>query len=335
MKHLIFIATLTLSSIILNSCGLLGSSEEKQKEELYEWKQLVGFKSGSITAIATHGENVLYIAQSNRLSYSEEAGKNIKRFTAPDSADITKIKVYDRLYIIGDVYRSGAGFWGNRVSYVYASDDNGSNWEEIVGGFRMQDIVVSENMLHIGKKHGVITFDLEGDSVYKSNLFLYSKLSDHMEEITASADGSVYVSSHGGIFATFDRGTTWEKISTTIGKDYDHIKSIAVDDESDMIYAAEYRRLYYREKNEVKWIKKSINSGTEKVRLLSDNKIVTVDWDQVNYADKNSFEFQNIGPYYEQKESEYFSLEMLEVFTDNKIVVAGDEHIFVGTPINN
>lgn len=331
MKALVYFVTIIF---FLSGCGLLNSKNDK-KDPLYDWEEIARFKSEWITAIATNGENELYVAQSNKLSYSDDAAETFKSFTAPDSADITKIKIHDRLYIIGDVYRSGGGFWGSIVSYVYASDDNGRNWEEIVGGFLMQDIIISENMLHIGKKHGVISYDLEGDSIYSSNLFLYSKLSDHMEELTASEDGTVYVSSHGGIFASYDRGKNWEKISSSISKNYDHIKSLAVDDENDVIYAAEYRRLYYRKKDEVIWAKIKVNSGTEKVRLLSNNTIITADWNQVNLANKLDLDFRNIGPEYEETETDILSLEFLEIFTDNKIVVAGYDHIFIGSPIKD
>ena len=234
MKALIYFVSIIF---FLSGCGLLNSKNDNE-DPLYDWVEITKFKSEWITAIATNGENELYVAQSNQLSYSDDAGDNFKRFTAPDSADIKKLKVYDRLYMIGDVHVNRGGFFGSFISYVYASDDNGRNWEEITGGYIMQDLVASKGNLHIGRKHGVTTFDLEGDSVLYRNSFINSKLSDHIEEITASEEGIIYLASHDGIHSSEDDGKNWNSISSDIDKDDDFIRSISIDEQNEIIYAA-------------------------------------------------------------------------------------------------
>lgn len=316
-------------------CGLT-NSDKKEKQELYEWDELSLFKKAWVTAIATFGENELYIAQDNLLSYSENSGKTFTWFTAPDSAEVKRIKIYDRLYVIGNVYREYGGFWGSTTSYLYASDDMGKSWEEITGGFIMQDFVIADGKIHIGRKHGVTTFDIEADSVLYLNGFLNSKLSDHMEEITASSDGSIYVSSHGGIFASYNGGQSWEKISSTIYKSEDHIRSIIVDDDNDMIYGAGYNHIYYRNKEDIIWDKEGVGISTEVVRLLRNNDIVITGSDKIKLANKVDMKFQDIGPVYNKKdENDVLSFEYLEIFSDDKIIAADFDHIYIGTPIKN
>ncbi len=260
------ITTLALLLSISIGCGLTNSDKDKS-QELYEWNELSLFSKSWVTAIATSGENELYIAQDNLLSYSENSGKTFTWSNAPDSAKIKKIKIYDRLYIIGDVYRESGGFWGSITSYLYASYDKGENWEEITGGFIMQDFVVDDGKIHIGRKHGVTTFYLEADSILYKNSFVNSRLSDHMEEITASSDGSIYVSSHGGIFASYNGGENCEKISRTIHNDSDHIRSIIRDDDNDLIYGDPYHYIYHRHTRCYTWETESKGVWTDVIRL--------------------------------------------------------------------
>lgn len=329
------ITTLALLSFISVGCGLT-NSDKKKSQELYEWNELSLFNKSWVTAIATSGENELYIAQDNLMSYSENFGKTFTWSNAPDSAKIKKIKIYDRLYIIGDVYREGGGFWGSTTSYLYASGDKGEHWEEITGGFIMQDFVIADGKIQIGRKHGVTTFDLEADSILYKNSFVNTKLSDHMEEITSSSDGSIYVSSHGGIHASYNGGQSWEKISRTIHKDDDHIRSIIVDDDSDMIYGTNYSHIYYRNKADAIWDKKEERISTEVVRLLSNNAIIIAGSDKIKLANNEDMRFQKVGPIHiSSDENDVLSFDYLEISSDDKIVAADFDHIYIGTPIKN
>lgn len=333
MKKLSFIALFLSLGI---GCGLLNSDKEKLEiESVYEWEELLHFKGEWITAVAAKGENEIYVAQSNRLSYSKDGGKVFERLNIPDSADVTQIKIFDRLYIIGEVYNSDVGYWGTKQGYIYASDDNGESWEEITGGFVMQDFTILENRLHIGRNHGVNTFDLEGDSLLYANSFIHSKLSDHMETITAAKDGTIYLGSHAGVYASYDDGENWIKVSTTISKDHDHVRSIVVDNETDVIYASSDDRLYYRNKDEIVWEKKSIDYGTESVRLLSKNRIIISHSRQVSMADRNEMVFEGIGPVFDNIDDNPPNFAFMEVFSEDKILVASKDYIYIGNPVEN
>ncbi|MBR9916613.1 hypothetical protein GYB29_02715 [bacterium] len=331
MKALIYFVSIIF---FLNGCGLLNSKNDKE-DPLYDWVEITKFKSEWINAIATNGENELYVANEDVLNYSNDGGKTFQSFSTPDSVHIKKIRVYESLYMIGDVLIENGGVFLGFTNYVYVSDDNGRNWEEITGGYIMQDLVVSKGNLHIGRKHGVTTFDLEGDSVLYRNSFINSKLSDHIEEITASEEGIIYLASHDGIHSSEDDGKNWNSISSDIDKDDDFIRSISIDEQNEIIYAAESDRIYFKEKNASFWEKTKVNIGTQLVRSLRDSKVIAADSDEVFLAQGKDFNFENIGPFYEETEYDFLNFEYLEVFSDNKIVVGGYFHLFIGSPVSN
>lgn len=76
MKALIYFVSIIF---FLNGCGLLNSKNDKE-DPLYDWVEITKFKSEWINAIATNGENELYVANEDVLNYSNDGVKHSKAF---------------------------------------------------------------------------------------------------------------------------------------------------------------------------------------------------------------------------------------------------------------
>ncbi|MBO6523793.1 MAG: hypothetical protein JJ971_08215 [Balneolaceae bacterium] len=323
MRGLIFLLVFIVS---ISGCGLFDASEEKPKPE-YEWEELGQFRDRWNTAVEITPDDILFIAQDEKLFRSTNHGEDFQRLSTPDSADIVRIRTLNnKLYIIGDVYRPDGGDWGRDVSWIYVSEDNGQSWEVVTGGYIMQDITYLNNRLHIGRKHGVTTLDLETGESFR-NSFIHSKLSDHIEEIEVTSDGRIFLASHDGLHASFDNGETWTKVSTNIHKNYDFFRSLEID-ENDNLYLSEYERIYKVMGQELYWEHYKIKNGNDQIKLLPDNKLLLLASDDLKISDRDELSFMEIQPKSTQEYGPYF--DFIDTFSNGNIILAGHSHVFLG-----
>ncbi len=327
MRELI---TISIIFVLISGCGLMDSSEQKQKFK-YDWREVPRFKEWSNTAIEVTGKDVLYVAQYNELYKSTDFGKSFSRVLTPDSSDISKIRYLDnKLYIIGNTFHSGPGLTGNFISWVYVSENEGESWEEITGGYIMQDLTFYNDRIHIGRKHGVTTLDLNTGETFR-NSFIYSKLSDHIEEIEATSDGKIFLASHDGLHVSLDNGESWEKASKNISKNDDFFRSVEIDEHNDL-YVAESGRIYKVLGESLHWESYYSRPYNDQIKLLPNNKILILDSYILKISDREELQFENIGPQSTLEHGPYFKF--IDSFSNGDIVLAGHSNLFIGKKRN-
>lgn len=323
MRELIILSVMILTFL---GCGIFDASEKKAKPE-YEWVELVEFRNKWNTALEVTPDDIVFIAQKEKLFRSINYGESFQRLTTPDSADIVRIRTLNnKLYFIGNVYRPNGGDWGRSVSWIYVSEDNGESWEILTGGYIMQDVTYYDNRVHIGRKHGVTTFDLETGESFR-NSFIHSKLSDHIEEIEVTSDGRIFLVSHDGLHASFDNGETWTKVSKNIHKDDDFFRSIEID-ENDNLYLSQYERIYKVMGEDMYWERYNTQLGNDQIKLIEDNKLLLLASDELKIADRDGLSFKEIQPESTQEYGPNF--EYIDTFSDGGILLGGYNNIFLG-----
>ena len=326
MRELVVLSVVILT---FSGCGIFDASEKKPKPE-YEWEEFGQFRDKWNTAVEITPDNVLFIAQDEKLFRSTNRGENFQRLSTPDSANIVRIRTLNqKLYIIGNVYRPDGGDWGRNVSWVYVSEDNGQSWDIVTGGYIMQDITYYDNRLHIGRKHGVTTLDLETGESFR-NSFIYSKLSDHIEEIKVTSDGRIFLASHDGLHASFDNGETWAKVSVNVPKTADFFRSLEID-ENDNLYLSEYERIYKVMGDELYWERYNTSLGNDLIKLIPDNKLLLLASNELKIADRDELSFKRIEPKSSQEYGPYF--DFIDVFSNGEIILAGYSHVFLGRKV--
>jgi len=319
----IFLVGLT----VFASCSVF-NEDQGNDSQLYSWHEITRFKNAWITALSVTENDDLYLAQSNELYVQKEGESTFYRLNSPDSADITRIRDFkEKLFIIGDVYQRDLGDWGRDVSYLYLSNDGGTTWEEIIGGFIMQDITFHENRIHIGRKHGVTTIDYNTREVF-TNSFIHSELSDHIEEIKTSKNGEIVVASHDGLHISNSQGQDWSILTHRINKDDDWIRSIEFDS-TNKLYALQANRTYIldMESGEIETIRDGL--GNNQHKIISSDEIVKAGDSWVQIAKLDEMIFNDITP--KKTGNEYFGFEFVDSFSDGRIIIAGLNHFFIGS----
>lgn len=324
MKKIVWVF---LGLIIMQGCNL-SSSEESEFN--YNWERVAQFSREQITAIHVSEDNDLYVATGNKLYKSFDINSTYLRVNSPDSANIVKIKIFqDRMLILANVFDESLGHFGENVSFVYQSLDDGITWQEIVSGFAMQDITYHNNRIHIGRINGIATIDLETDNIFFSPI-VESKLNDEMEEIEVSPDGTIAVSCHEGVFISENNGDTWTEIGTDIHKDDDWIEAIEFNGSE--IFALETSRVYRIDliTNAVETHKGFV--GYEELELTNTGEIVKLGVSKLGVAYQNNLSFQNIYP--TEISEDRLNLSFVDSFADGTLAITAGEKLFIAKRIN-
>ena len=323
---------LIIGLFVIVSCDLSNQSPDDVNSNLYEWVEITNFKDAWITALAVSEEDNLYLAQSKKLFIQKAGDRFFNRISTPDSAKIVRIRKFnEKLFIIGDVYRQGGGpgVWGRNVSYLYVSTDEGNNWEEVIGGFVMQDVTYHDNRIHIGRKHGVTTVDINTGEEFR-NRFIESKLSDHIEEIETSKNGEIVVASHDGLHISRNNGEDWTKLSKRIRKENDWISSIEFDTDN-KLYALQSSRTYILDVASGNYESFKNGYSNDQHKIVDEIEIVKVGGSMVRIANLNVMKFTDISP--DKDEGVNYNFEYVDVFSDGRIIIGGVDELFIGKKV--
>lgn len=310
---------------LLNAC-LFADDRDSDEVKPVEWIEIERFRSSWITAIEVDKDDILYVAEEEKLLRSMNYGGSFQLVSTPDSASIVQIRSLDKLYIIGDVYRSSGGFFGSRVSWLYSYNDEEHSWKVIDGGYRMQDVTWYNNRVHIGRVHGITSIDLITGEKIKHNL-IDSELSDHIEEIEASTNGALFMASHEGVHASYDNGENWQEITKGFSSDKDWARSIEID-EGENVYALQSYRLIKYLNSDSKWDISNKEYYSDKIELMGSNRLLMLSTSELKYADRDEQKFTEIQPVSKRQTGPYF--EYLDVFSNDNIVLAGRNYLAIG-----
>ncbi|WP_421774138.1 WD40/YVTN/BNR-like repeat-containing protein [Gracilimonas sp.] len=246
MKKLLLIfffpAFLVSGCDIFNSAG----SSKKKKIPAFEWREINYFVSDSITSVNTDINGDLYVGSKKRWYVSSDTGKTFKRYKKPDSTHFSHIERRDdTYYAIGEVVVEDI-FWDSPIMVnkqeIYRSKDRWK-WEKVIGPFKMYDIAFDDdNYMYISKLEGVVTVNLTDKSKYHTNFYHNSWWGSIVDVVATNSKGDIFAGCRGGMYKSSDRGKTWNKITNSIGKDYDDIKFLEVV-EQDRIISIAVRRL--------------------------------------------------------------------------------------------
>lgn len=320
MRGLIFFLILSISG-----CGIFDNAEESPRPE-YDWEELRQFKDKWNSALEITDDDVLYIAQEKDLYVSKDFGTSFSLIETPDSATIVKIRNLDKLYIIGRVYRSSGGVLGSSTNWLYASSDDGKTWQEITGGFLMQDVTYSNGIIYIGVNGGVVSLDLEKGDKKRIQLF-NSKMSDAIEEIEATRKGKIVLATHDGLYATTDQGNNWARVSGHISKDDDFIKSIEIDD-FDTIFALQNSNLYRVTGDSFEWNTMTIGGGNDQIKLINNKEMVLLKINDLYISSTAEISFEKTLDGSELGESVY--IQEVNTFSNGGIIINTFDKIFKG-----
>lgn len=245
MKKLLLISF--FSALLVSGCDLFNSGDSsKKKIPAFEWREIDYFTSDSITTVNTDSNGDLYVGLERTWYVSTDTGRTFQRFRKPDSTYFSRIeRRNDTYYAIGEVDVEDV-FWGSPITVakqeIYRSKD-GKNWEKVIGPFKMYDIAFdNDNYMYISKLEGVVTVNLTDKSKYHTNFYRNSWWGSIVDVVATNSKGDIFAGCRGGMFKSSDRGETWNKITNSIGKDYDDINFLEVD-EQDRIISIAVRRL--------------------------------------------------------------------------------------------
>ncbi len=319
MKKIVWVI---LGLIIIQGCNL--SSSDLSDFE-YNWARVAQFSREQITAIHVSKENDLYIATGKKLYKSFDIHSTYLRVNSPDSASIVRIKSFeDRILLLTNVFDEDLGHFGEDVSFVYQSLDDGLTWQVLASGFSMQDVSYHNNRIHIGRINGITTYDLETDNILFSQI-VDSKLNDEMEEIEVSPDGKIAVSCHEGVFISENNGDTWTEIATQIHKDDDWIKAIEFNGND--LLALESSRVY-----RIDLLTDAVDThkgfiGYEELELTKTGEVIKLGASKLGVAYQNELTFQNIYP--ADISDTQLNLNFVDSFADGTLAITAGEKLYI------
>lgn len=352
MKKLLTI--FLISIFVLNGCDLFNSNGSSKKKKIapFEWREITYFSFDPITTVNTDHNGDLYVGAKASWYVSSDTGITFQRFNKPDTTFFSHIERKDDTYYAIAEVEVEELFFDSPIKVdkqeIYRSKDR-SNWEKVIGPFKMYDIAFdNDNYMYISKLQGVVTVDLTTKSKFHTNFYSNRNWGSIVDVVATNSKGDIFAGCRGGMFKSSDRGETWNKITTSIGKDYDDIKFLEIG-ENDEVYSIAVRRLLMSEDDGNTWTLKDllkyriIGSGPEKYRkgyftsiypsnleIMTNGYMYTADTEGVYIAHPDSMtKFYHAGPEgYDNDHS--FPFGGIVTFENGDVLVYNESKILFG-----
>jgi len=242
--------------VLLSSCGLFCDKNTPEIiPEAFELNFIRSFSGETVTYVDVDKSDNIFVATTNEWYMSQDYGETFTTFEQPDTTHFQRVELLDNIFYAIGAVKVPFYLWGDSTStttvdsnILYSSKD-GSNWTEVLGPFRMVDLLLDQNnYLHISKYNGISSIDLSTGIEYL-NEFLFTNSLDFITSMDIAPNGDVYAVSHDGIYKTTDNGKNWNRISQEIPKNLDDIHYIKILNE-DTFIAHGTRRVYSSENGE-------------------------------------------------------------------------------------
>lgn len=236
---------------LFQGCNIFSSDKEKEEVQLppIYWSSRESFPGEGYKSIWVAPNDDIFVSADNSWFKSSNFGRSYTEYFYPDSLLSWEVKQIGNKYYGFGQYVSDYHVIGEDTTeiFLWHSDllyrsDNGSDWEIISGPFDMYDFIKIEELIFIGKQHGVVVYNEITNEEFAVD-FLFSKGLDFVDELAINSKGHVFAGTHDGIYKSEDKGDSWIRVTEEIHKDIDSVDKILIMDNDD-IYAIGHSVLF-------------------------------------------------------------------------------------------
>ena len=183
--------------------------------------------------------------------------------------------------------------------------------------------------MHVAQISGVRTVDLQTGEYTYHKLF-DSKLTDVIDDMI-EFQGNVLVSSHDGIYGSFDNGGHWERITDWLSKDRDHFKFLQVDSEG-TLYAQSRNRVYTMT-SDYNWSINYLHENYDAFAVLAPGLGIAAKFKDVHLLElKVNDRAESTSAMFDEVMLESLTeVKQIEAFANGNIAIREYENLFIGT----
>lgn len=332
MKLNAVITFIAIVGFLISGCGV-NNAEIKLEEPLYHWDFVGRLSNKEIRDIRVADDGTIIVPTKNRIYFSEDNGDYFRGFAIPDSVDTYRVRKYENDYfLIGQMYsRYASGDWGGTIRILYVMRDGEQVWEKIHGGYLFQDVLVKEDQYFVGALNGVTV--VGPDYITKERFTLFnSRLNDQVDDMIEFHD-YLLLSSHEGVFGSKDMGSTWLDLTARLNKQHDHILKMRIDEQG-TLHAMAKHRSYIAQDDQLEWSIRYLPDRYDVVNMKSHDEYLAIDYNrvyQLKFDEGGSAKQYSITPEV-YREVEYRYWNFIESLPEGKVLLAGTEGVFLGTP---